>query len=69
MLKLPRMEDDSILKREYSDTRTMKAIRAFAIVKKENPKLDLNDIYKAQDIKDIHIQKDEKIVEVIIQEA
>ncbi len=47
----------------------MKAIRAFAIVKKENPKLDLNEVYKKVDIDGIHVNKDEKIVEVIIQEA
>ncbi len=47
----------------------MKSLRCFAIVKKENPKLDLNEIYKKVDIEGIHINKDEKIMEVIIQEA
>lgn len=42
-------------------------IKCYAIVKKDKPKLDLNDIYKPADIKDIKIQKDEKIIEVIIQ--
>ncbi len=44
----------------------MRPIHAFAIVKKENPKLDLNDVYKPADIREIHIGKDEKIVEVEI---
>lgn len=44
----------------------MKSLRAFAIVNKKKPELDLNDIYNPSDIKEIRIGKDEKIIEVII---
>ncbi len=44
----------------------LKPLKCFAIVKKENPKLDLNEVYKKVDIEGIHINKDEKIVEVEI---
>lgn len=47
----------------------MKSIKAIAIVKKDDPRLDLNDIYRPVDAKDIRIAKDEKMVEVIIKES
>lgn len=47
----------------------MRPIKAFAIVNKTGPELDLNEIYKAADIKEIKVEKWEKIIEVIIKEA
>ena len=54
--------------RETSQTMKIKPFRGCAIVKKDKPVIDLNDVYRMLDIKDISIQKDERVIKVIIQE-
>lgn len=48
----------------------MKILKAFAIVKKKNPTINLMDLYCAKDIAQVKIDKEtEKVVPVVIQEA
>lgn len=42
---------------------------AYAIVKKKKPKISILDIYSKSQIKGIKLQKDEKIIKVLIQKA
>jgi hypothetical protein len=44
----------------------IRPIKAHAIVKKVKPQLNVRDIYSTKDIKEVKLEKGEKIVEVTI---
>lgn len=43
----------------------MKILKAYAIVKKKNPRINLLDIYENKDIK---VEKNERLIKVMIKE-
>lgn len=45
---------------------TIRSIKAHAIVKKTKPQLNIQDIYSSRDIKEVKVERGEKIINVEI---